>query len=94
MQKAIRPFNTYWTSTPFSSAGKYSASGKFSIILFLLFSLAGKISAQTGTISGTIRDSLNKPLYGVTVSVYGKPLGTTSDENGNYSLTVPSGQDL
>ncbi len=57
----------------------------------LLFTVA---SAQTGTVFGTVKDSLNKPLFGVGVSVFGKPYGTTTDEKGNYSLSVPANQTL
>ena len=55
----------------------------FSILLFL------NGFAQKATISGIISDSFNHPLYGASVSVFGKPLGTTTDEDGKYSLDVP-----
>jgi len=94
MQKSFRFFHHYSTSVFSSALNFIPALKKFSFLLLSLLFFAGKISAQTGTVSGTVRDSLNKPLFGVAVSVFGKPIGTTSDEKGNYSLTVPSGQEL
>jgi hypothetical protein len=94
MQKSSGFFHLYSTPIFFSTLNFIPALKKFSFLLFLILFFAGKISAQTGTVSGTVKDSLSKPLFGVAVSVFGKPNGTTSDENGNYSLTVPSGQDV
>ena len=48
------------------------------------------ISAQK-TISGTIKDnSTQEPLIGATVLVEGTVLGTTTDIDGKYSLSVPN----
>lgn len=52
------------------------------------------VYSQTATISGTVVDSLHKPLYGVSVSVFGKPIATTTDDKGKYLLSVPAGQSL
>jgi len=92
MQSAFRFFQNILTSAFLGALRIFPSLKNISFVLLFLF--AGKISAQTGTVSGTIRDSLSKPLFGVTVSVFGKPIGTSSDETGFYSLTVPSGQDL
>ncbi|MEP7164789.1 MAG: TonB-dependent receptor [Ferruginibacter sp.] len=43
------------------------------------FSVTGKITSQT----------TNEPLSGVTVSVRGTNLATTTDKDGNYSIAVP-----
>jgi len=50
--------------------------------------------AQT-TVSGTVTDAeSNNALPGVNVTVKGMPTrGTSTDQNGKYSLTVPSAQD-
>lgn len=46
------------------------------------------------TVSGTVTDTEGEPLPGVTVSVPGTTLGTATDLNGRYALTVPEGSTL
>jgi hypothetical protein len=94
MQSAFRFFQNVLTSAFSGALRSYPSIKKNLFLLPLLFFFSGKISAQTGTVSGTIRDSLSKPLFGVTVSIFGKPIGTSTDETGFYSLSVPSGQEL
>ena len=61
--------------------------------LLLLFIISGfNVQAQQSRIFGTVRDSSNKPVFGATVAVFGKPIGVSTSENGSYSLTLPSGQ--
>ncbi|MEX2593941.1 MAG: TonB-dependent receptor [Anditalea sp.] len=45
-------------------------------------------------VSGTVRDENGEPIPGVTVSVPGTTIGTATDMDGNYSLTVPEGSTL
>jgi len=45
-------------------------------------------------ISGTVTDQNGGPLPGVTVSVPGSAIGTATDLDGQYRLTVPEGADL
>ena len=61
---------------------------RFVVFLFSIFLFLNGF-AQKATISGIISDSFNHPLFGASVSVFGKPLGTTTDEDGKYSLDVP-----
>jgi TonB-linked SusC/RagA family outer membrane protein len=64
---------------------------KFTIILALLVlvGLQG-VFAQTRVISGTITSADdNAPIPGVTVLVQNTTLGTTTDLDGNYTLSVP-----
>ena len=43
--------------------------------------------AQTVTISGTIRNSTSKePIPAASVIIKGTPLGTFTDDNGNFSI--------
>lgn len=57
--------------------------------VFLLFSLAG--FAQDKVITGRVTDSAGRGIAGVSVSVKGQPSrGTTTAENGSYSLSVPA----
>ena len=62
--------------------------------LGLLFAvtLTGTALAQETQVSGTVTSSTGDRLPGVTVQVRGSPMATTTtDANGRYSLTVPSG---
>lgn len=43
------------------------------------------------TIKGTVTDQSGEPIPGVTVSIPGTGIGTATDLDGNYSLTVPEG---
>ena len=59
------------------------------LALFLLLSFVG--SAQDKVVSGRVTDSSGTGIAGVSVSVKGvSSRGTTTSENGSYSLTVPA----
>nr|MCU0340531.1 carboxypeptidase-like regulatory domain-containing protein [Spirosomataceae bacterium] len=60
--------------------------------LFLL-AIQTTLWAQS-RISGNVTDGNKQPLAGVSVLVKGTTTGTSTDGNGNYSLTVPSGSTL
>lgn len=68
----------------------YRRFGQQAIILFVcLFSLPAM--AQTMSINGGVASaSDNQPLPGVTITERGTQNGTTTNANGNYSLTVQS----
>lgn len=61
---------------------------KVSFLMLLLFLSAGSILAQT-TITGTVVDSKKEPMIGVSVKVKGSVIGTVTDFDGNYKLSVP-----
>src|SRR5690606_10943698 len=46
------------------------------------------------TITGTVTDENGDPIPGVTVSVLGTTIGTATDINGAYSISVPEGASL
>ena len=46
------------------------------------------------TVSGNVTDENGEPIPGVTVSVPGTTTGTTTDLDGNYTLSVPEGSTL
>src|SRR5690606_35171440 len=46
------------------------------------------------TVSGTVTDPNGEPIPGVTVSVPGTTIGTATDLDGRYSLTVQEGSTL
>jgi TonB-dependent starch-binding outer membrane protein SusC len=57
----------------------------------LLMAMSLFAFSQARTVNGKVTDQRdNKGLTGVSVLVKGSSTGTTSDENGNYSITVPS----
>jgi iron complex outermembrane receptor protein len=57
--------------------------------LFLLFSFVS--SAQDKVVSGRVTDSSGRGIAGVSVTIQGQTArGTTTSENGNYSLSVPA----
>ena len=54
----------------------------------LIFSGVG-VFAQSKTISGTVTDENAIPLPDVSVLVQGTKLGTSTDSDGSFHLTVP-----
>ncbi len=60
------------------------------MLLLLCFALAiGQLSAQTRKISGKITNAQGAPVPNATVLIRGTSTGTTSDETGTFSITVP-----
>jgi len=60
-------------------------------LLMLLFHLPYQLSAQQRSISGTvISGEDNEPLPGVNVLVQGTNLGTVTNVEGRYSISVPA----
>lgn len=62
------------------------------IILTLLVSFGFVLSAaaQNRVISGTLKDENGSPLGNVSVIAKGTAIGTSSDANGSFSLTLPA----
>ncbi len=57
-----------------------------------LFCAAPAALAQSGmTVTGTVVDETGEPLIGAGVLVQGSTVGTVTDFDGNFSLTVPAG---
>src|SRR5690554_611836 len=52
------------------------------------------VSKMDVTVRGTVTDASGQPLPGVTVSVPGTTIGTATDIDGKYSLSVPEGSTL
>ncbi|MBP3518976.1 MAG: TonB-dependent receptor [Parabacteroides sp.] len=49
---------------------------------------------QAMTVKGTVKDSENNPVIGATVVIKGTTIGTTTDIDGNYTISVNPGQIL
>jgi TonB-dependent receptor len=63
-------------------------------LLFFLFLLIGQfVFAQKGTVQGLLTDKEmnNEPLPFANVMIKGTTIGTTTDENGKYELSVDAG---
>lgn len=59
--------------------------------LFTILMLSGVfVFAQTKTITGKVADESNLPLAGVSVMVEGTKIGTTTNNEGMFSLQVPA----
>ncbi|MCF1752964.1 DUF4139 domain-containing protein [Mariniradius sediminis] len=52
---------------------------------------SGALNKVDGVVSGIVTDSNGEPLPGVTVLVKGTTIGTSTDINGRYSITLPNG---
>lgn len=75
----------------------------FASIFFLVFLTAnaserrydeplryGKFTAQEHRVKGSVRDSRSEPLEGVSITVKGSNMSTSSNEKGEFELNVPS----
>ena len=61
------------------------------IISFLFFNV---YCTYAQTISGTITDDKNNLITAVNISILNQSEGTTSDENGNYILSIPANRSI
>src|SRR5437868_10353132 len=60
-------------------------------VLFLFICFFYTAHAQNrATISGTVTDSTGKALDGASISVFGMPVATVTNTDGNYSLSIPA----
>jgi TonB-linked SusC/RagA family outer membrane protein len=62
---------------------------KILLLLSGVLLLSAQLLAQTRTISGKITDAQSAPIPNVSVLVKGTSVGTTTDETGSYSLSIP-----
>ncbi|WP_149303468.1 SusC/RagA family TonB-linked outer membrane protein [Pareuzebyella sediminis] len=63
-------------------------------ITIILFLLLGCSSVLGQTITGNVADASGQPLPGVSIIVSGTTRGTTTDFDGNYSITAETGDTL
>jgi hypothetical protein len=52
---------------------------------------SGALNKVEGTVSGIVVDNAGEPLPGAVVLAKGTSIGTTTDRNGRYSITLPFG---
>ena len=63
-------------------------------VLSLVLTVSGGIlalAAQNRTVSGKVLDAQQQPIVGVAVLVDGTTRGTTTSENGSFTLDIPAG---
>ncbi len=61
----------------------------YKLLLSLFWVCFAVVGFAQQTVTGTIRDDAGEPVIGATVMVAGTSVGTVTDIDGNYSLTVP-----
>lgn len=64
------------------------------LLLILVAFCQVQTYAQTSKVTGRVVGPDNKPVSGASVTVSGSTQGTITDDNGNFSITVPSGASL
>ena len=63
------------------------SKGAFVVVLQLA---ALVVVAQTTTVRGLVTNEVNEPVIGATIQLKGTAISATTDESGNFSITVPS----
>jgi TonB-linked SusC/RagA family outer membrane protein len=63
---------------------------KILLLLWGLLCLFGELLAQTRTITGTVKDEGGNPIPNVSVTVRGASAGTTTKQDGSFSITLPA----
>lgn len=61
------------------------------VLLVAAWGLFTGLAVAQRTISGTVTDKAGEPLIGVNILAVGTSVGTVSDFDGTYTLTVPAG---
>jgi TonB-linked SusC/RagA family outer membrane protein len=80
------------TATPGHAAEKPQLSMLSSALVFEKGSSADFLSKYEFQVSGTVKDEKGVPMPGVTVVVKGTTIGTATDADGNFRLTLPDEQ--
>ncbi len=63
---------------------------KITLLLICALSAMSQLSAQTRNISGKITNAAGLPMPNASVLIRGISAGVTSDESGNFSISVPA----
>lgn len=61
-------------------------------VMFLF--IIGTVSAQVNQVSGVVTDESGESIIGASVIVKGTTVGTVTDLDGNYTLSIPSGGNM
>ena len=60
-------------------------------LLAMMLCLVGEVFAQTNVNGTVISQEDGEPIVGASILVVGTDIGTATDLNGKFSLTVPAG---
>jgi TonB-dependent starch-binding outer membrane protein SusC len=63
---------------------------KFIVLLLGVFAILSHLQAQNRVITGRVTDDKGAPLANVSINVKGTSIGTLTNENGNYTISVPA----
>lgn len=63
-------------------------------LLCILLVFCTVIFAQSRVVTGRVTDANNLPVSNASVTVKGSRVGTNTDENGNYSITLPANKNI
>lgn len=63
-------------------------------LCLLFFLLQAQAVWAQNLVRGRVSDGQGQPLVGATVTIKGQMAGTTTDSNGNFSLSLPSGNEI
>lgn len=71
-------------------------TNRFFILLFLFFLVHDKVVSQnlTARVYGIVLGQDKKPVSGVSVGILGSSIGAVTNSDGEFSLTVPSNQEI
>jgi len=64
------------------------------MLLAMLFLMVGMAFSQTKVNGTVVSQEDNEPVVGVSILVVGTNVGTVTDSNGRFSLTVPAGKSM
>src|SRR6476620_11025040 len=61
-----------------------------SVFFFLAFTVTNVFGQASIRVGGTVKDNKGAPLSGVSVTIKGAAVGTSTDNAGNFTINVPS----
>jgi len=67
---------------------------RLTMLLAMLFLMVGMAFSQTKVNGTVVSQEDNEPVVGVSILVVGTNVGTVTDSNGRFSLTVPAGKSM
>ena len=63
---------------------------RFMIFVFFIFVLVTSGFSQQKSVKGVVTDESGSPIPGATISVKGTGTGTIADQDGRFTITIPS----
>ena len=66
----------------------------FFTITFLFFFVSSPAQNLSARVFGIVKNSDKKPMAGVSVGILGSTTGTITNDNGEFSMLVPSNQEI